>query len=281
VLDETEGVTLNELRGIYLGGKYLYVANANKTQNSLLCYEGSGTKYRFVSRFASKQTCNGILHPFDVAFDGLDYCYLSSQDTNVVTRLIVSDDGKIGRPAPVAAALPPSGKFLAGTFVASSNGNLSNPATTPVASPAGLAYSDVEAKKHSVRGLAWANGRLYVADQPAGTVKMYDITGKYLGQSNKLEAGSPVHLVVHNGSLYVSGGDHVYMAMLPSSPDKFTLEPIDKVKVKNSSGMAFGNSGNFYVASRTERTVLKFDSDFEPVKFHCGLPDDPEFLLHV
>jgi hypothetical protein len=281
VLDETEGVTLNELRGIYLVGKYLYVANANKTQNSLLCYEGSGTKYRFVSRFASKQTCNGILHPFDVAFDGLDYCYLSSQDTNVVTRLIVSDDGKIGRPAPVAAALPPSGKFLAGTFVASSNGNLSNPATTPVASPAGLAYSDVEAKKHSVRGLAWANGRLYVADQPAGTVKMYDITGKYLGQSNKLEAGSPVHLVVHNGSLYVSGGDHIYVAMLPSSLDKFALEPIDKVKVKNSSGMAFGNSGNFYVASRTERTVLKFDSDFQPVKFHCALPDDPEFLLHV
>jgi hypothetical protein len=45
--------------------------------------------------------------------------------------------------------------------------------------------------------------------------------------------------------------------------------------------MAFGNSGNFYVASRTERTILKFDPDFKPVKFHCDLPDDPEFLLHV
>ncbi len=281
VLDEAEGVILNELRSIYLGGKYLYVANANKTQNSVLCYEGSGTNYRFVSRFASKQNCDGILHPFDFAFDGLDYCYLSSQDTNVVTRLIVSDGGKIGRAAPVAAALPASGKFLAGTFVASSNGNLSNPATTYVASPAGLAYSDVEAKKHSVRGLAWANGRLYVADQPAGTVKIYDITGKYLGQSNKLEPGSPVHLVVHNGSLYVSGGDHVYTAVLPSSPDKLVLKVINTVKVKNSGGMAFGNSGNFYVASRTQRRILKFDSDFQPMKFHCDLPDDPEFLLHV
>jgi hypothetical protein len=279
VLDESEGVILNELRGVYLAGKYLYVANANKTQNSVLCYEGSGTHYSFVSRFASNQTCKGILHPFDLAFDGLGYCYLSSQDTNVVTRLYVSDDGRIGRPAPVAAALPPSGKFLAGTFVASSDGNLSKPATTPVTSPAGLAYSAVEAKKHSVRGVVWANGRLYVADQPSGTVKIYDITGKYVGQSNEVE--SPVHLIVHNGSLYVSGGDQVLTTRLPSSPDKFVLRAISTVKVKNSCGMTFGNSGNLYVASRTQRKILKFDPNFKPMKFNCDLPDDPEFLLHV
>ncbi len=281
VLGESEGLILDELRAVYLVGKYLYVANANKTQNSVLCYEGSGTQYRFVSRFASNQTSSGILHPFDFTFDGLGYCYLSSQDTNVVTRLIVSDDGRIGRPAPVAAALPTSGKFLAGTFVASSSGNLSKPATTPVASPAGLAYSDVEAKKHSVRGVVWANGRLYVADQPARTVKVYDITGKYLGQSNELEAGSPVHLMVHNGSLYVSGGDQVFTTRLPSSPGNFVLRAINGVKVKNACGMTFGNSGNFYVASRTERTIWKFDPNFKPMKFHCVLPDDPEFLLHV
>jgi hypothetical protein len=165
--------------------------------------------------------------------------------------------------------------------VASSDGTLSNPATTPVASPAGLAFSIVEAKKHSVRGVVWTKGRLYVADQPACTVKIYDITGKYLGQSNALESGSPVHLVVHNGSLYVSGGDHVYACRIPSSPGKLELAPIETVKVKNSSGMTFGNSGNFYVASRTENTILKFDPDFKPLKFHCELPDCPEFLLHV
>ncbi len=281
VLDDREDVLLDELRGVQFSGKYLYVIDANKTQNSVLCYEGAGTKYRFASRFASNESCKGILHPFDFAFDGLGYCYLSSQDTNVVTRLSVSDDGRIGRAAPVAAALPASGKFLEGTFVASSNGNLSKPATTAVASPTGLSYADDGAKKHSVRGVAWANGRLYVADQPAGTVKIYDITGKYLGQSNELEAGSPVHLVAHNGSLYVSGGNHVYTARLPSSPDKFVLKTIESVKVKNSCGMAFGSSGNFYVASRTERIVVKFDGDFKPVKVHCELPDDPEFLLHV
>ena len=281
VLDESAGVVLNELRGIQVVGKYLYVANANKTQNSLLCYEGSGTRYRFVSQFASNQTCDGILHPFDFAFDGSGHCYLSSQDTNVVTRLVVSGDGKVGSSAPIAAALPSSGKFLAGTFVASGNGGLSKPGTTPVASPAGLTYSDVAAKKHSVRGVAWLNGRLYVADQPDCTVKVYDITGKYVGSSNKLEAGCPVHIVIRNGKIYVSGGDHVLTATLPDAPGDFVLKALKGVKVKNSGGMAFGNAGNFYVASRTEKTILKFDPEFKPLKFNCELPDDPEFLLHV
>ena len=281
VLDESPDVILTELRGLYLVGAYLYVANANNTQNSVLCYEGTGTQYRFVSEFASKKTCSGILHPFDFTFDGLGYCYLSSQDTNVVTRLQVSNDAKTARPAQVAAAISAKGIFLPGTFVPSSNGALSKVPTPPVPAPAGLAYSDAEAKKHSVRGVVWTNGRLYVADQPARTVKIYDITGKYLGQSNELESGSPVHLVVHNGSLYVSGGDQIYTAKIPSTPSKLELAPIDSVKVKNSSGMAFGKQGNFYVASRTGKTIQKFDPNFKPMKFQCKLQDSPEFLFHV
>jgi hypothetical protein len=235
-----------------------------------------------VSTFVSSKTCNGILHPFDLTFDGLGYCYLSSQDTNVVTRLMVSADGKTARPAPIAAALPSTGTFLAGTFVASSEGTLPPHATTPVKVPAGLQYSGPNAttnKKHSVRGVVWASGHLYVVDQPAGTVKIYDITGKYMGQSNVVE--SPVHVVVHNGSLYVSGGDQVLTAKIPSPPGDFILSPIKSVKVKNGSGMVFSNSGNFYVASRTERTISKFDSNFSPLKFRCKLNDDPEFLLHL
>src|SRR4051794_14400984 len=101
VLEESEGVMLDELRSIQHVGNFLYVANANRTQNSLLCYEGSDTSYRFVSKFVSQETCKAIVHPFDFTFDGAGYCYLSSQDTNVVTRLRVSADGKIGTPAPV------------------------------------------------------------------------------------------------------------------------------------------------------------------------------------
>jgi hypothetical protein len=278
ILDDAEGVLLDELRGIYIGERYLYVVNANKLQNSVLCYEGTGMHYRFAGWFASRHTCDAILHPFDLAFDGLGYCYLSSQDTNVVTRFIISDEGKTARPAPVAAALPADGKFLAGTFVASSNGNLSA-STTAVPSPAGLQYSAGEGKKHSVRGIAWANGRLYVADQVASTIKMYDIRGKYLGQSNPVE--TPVHIVVYQGNLYVSGGDQVTTGRVPDRPGDFVLKPLQGVKVKNASGMAFSNSGNLYVASRTENVILKFDRTGKALHFCCELPDNPEFLLHV
>src|SRR5581483_3715978 len=282
VLDDNDDIFLNELRGLYLFGKYLYVVNANREQNSVLVYEGSGLHYRYVSTFASKQTCIGIFHPFDLTFDGQDYCYSSSQNTNVVTRFIVSDGGKTGRAAPVAAALPASGTFLPGTFVASSVGNLPPRATTPVKPPCGLQYSGPNAatdKKHSVRGVLWADGHLYVVDQPAGTVKVYDITGKYMGQSNVVE--TPVHVVAHNHTLYVSGADMVLHGKIPSPAGDFILSPLPGVKVKNCSGMAFSKSGNFYVASRTDQKIHKFDSNFRPVDFNCELHDDPEFLLYI
>lgn len=279
VLEESEDVMLDELRSIYRLGNFLYVANANRTQNSLLCYQGSDTSYRFVCTFVSQKTCKGILHPFDFTFDGEGSCYVSSQDTNVVTRLTVSANGTIGTPAPVAPALPAHGNLLAGTFVASSVGNLCKLPTTVVPPPAGLEYSAEGEKKHSVRGVEWANNALYVVDQPAGRVKVYDHAGKLLGQSNQVE--SPVHLVAHNGSLYVSGGNEVLTAKLSTPPGDFTLSAIPGLHVKNGCGMAFTDEGHFYVASRTDNVILKFDSGFNPMKFSCDLPDNPEFLLHL
>ena len=161
--------------------------------------------------------------------------------------------------------------------MASSVGRLGG--TTPVLAPAGLTYSDDGQKKHSVRGVVWANDALYVVDQPARRIKVYDRTGRFLGQSNAVE--TPVHLVLRNGSLYVSGGDEVLTAKLAKPAGDFTLSSINGVRVKNGCGMAFTDSGHFYVASRTDCVILKFDSDFKPVKFHCELPDNPEFLLHV
>lgn len=277
VLEDDGTAVLDELRGIYLMGKYLYVVIANKDQNSVLCYTGANTKYTFVSKFASKDTCNGILHPFDLTFDNSGHCYVSSQDTNLVTRLTVSADRKTAAPAPIAASLPPAGHFYPGTFVGSNVANLGSQITS-VPSPAGLAYTADGLKKHSVRGIVWANNVLYVTDQPAGRIKVYDGNGKFLGQSNQVE--TPVHLVVWKGNLYVSGANQVLTAKLPSPPGDFTLSAIKSVNVKNTSGMAFADSGHFYVASRTDQKILKFDSDFKPMKFDCKLPDDPEFLLH-
>jgi hypothetical protein len=278
VLEDTEGVILDELRGICHFGNYLYVVNANQTQNSVLCYQGSDTSYRFVGKFVSQETCKGVLHPFDLTFDGAGYCYVSSQDTNVVTRMAVSADGKTARPAPVAPALPANGRFLPGTFVASSVGNLTSP-TTPVPAPAGLEYSGDGEKKHSVRGVVWANNALYVTDQPACRIKVYDKNGKFLGQSNGVN--EPVHLAVHNGSLYVSGGNEVLTAKLSKPAGDFALSAIPGLQIKNGCGMACSSSGHFYIASRTENFILKFDASFKAMKFECILPDNPEFLLHV
>src|SRR5262249_30539282 len=121
--------------------------------------------------------------------------------------------------------------------------------------------------------------RLYVADQVASTIKMYDITGKYLGQSNQVE--TPVHIQVYQGNLYVSGGDQVMTGPLPDGPGDFVLNPLKGVNVKNASGMAFSNSGNLYVASRTKNVILKFDRNGKTLNFKCELPDNPEFMLHV
>jgi hypothetical protein len=279
VLQQPDGVTLDELRAIYVVGKFLYVVNANKNENCILCYSGKDADYKFVGKFASHADCPAILHPFDLAFDGASNCYVSSQDTNVVTRLKISGGGKTAAPAPVAPALPKCGNFLPGTFVASSVSL--ELATTPVAPPQALGYSaPLGEKKHSVRGIVWAGGALYVADQPAGHIKVYDKDGKFLGQSN--EVGSPVHLIANQGKLFVSGGDQVLWAKLPRKAGDFELAPVRGVKVKNSSGMAFTPKGKLYVASRTEGHIYKFDADFKPMKFDCGvLPDEPEFLLHL
>jgi len=278
VLEDTEAVVLDELRAICHFGNYLYVVNANQTQNSVLCYQGSATSYRFAGKFVSPETCTSLRHPFDFTFDGAGYCYISSQDTNVVIRLVVSADGRIGTPAPLAAALPAQGKFLPGTFVASSVGNLTS-STTPVSVPAGLEYSAEGEKKHSVRGVVWANDALYVVDQPACRIKVYDQNGRFLGQSNRVK--EPVHLVVDNGSLYVSGGNEVLTAKLSKPAGDFTLSAIQGLQIKNCGGMAFTSSGHCYIASRTENFILKFDASFKPMKFKCTLPDNPEFLLHV
>jgi hypothetical protein len=279
VLEDVKDVVLDELRGMYRVGKLLYVANAHRTQNSVLCYRGSGKCYRLIGTFASRDTCKGIVHPFDLTFDGKGYCYVSSQDTNVVTRLRVSKDGKTGTPAPIPPALRSHGEFPPGTFVASSVGRLCGMATPGVPAPMGLHYYGTGLKKHSVRGVEWAKNALYVADEPAGTVKVYDGDANFLGQSNQVE--SPVHLEVHEGSLYVSGGNSVFRAQLPSPAGDLTLSEVPGLRVKNGGGMAFTKKGRFYIASRTRNTILKFDSDFRPMKFACNLPDNPEFLLHI
>src|SRR5215467_10496693 len=115
---------LEELRGFAVVGDLLYVISAHKTVSEILVYQGNKKGgYTFKSILASRETVNSIFHPFDLTFDAAGHCYVSSQDSNVVTALSAS-----GKPLPIASYLqqeyPPPATFLAGAFVASATGNL-------------------------------------------------------------------------------------------------------------------------------------------------------------
>lgn len=278
VLGDAPGVLLDELRALTYQSKLLYVVNANQKQNNVLCYQGSGTKFTYSGVFVSHQTCPGVLHPFDLTFDGAGFCYISSQDTNLVTRLSVNNKGTTATPAPVAPALAGQGTFPPGTFVASTVAKLGDPGTSACPAPAGLGYSGTGLKKHSVRGVLWTNNALYVADQAAGTVKVYGSDGSLLGQSNQVS--SPTHLSAHGGQLYVSGASEIFSCKL-GKPGDVQLAAVPGLRIKNTGCMAFTKGGKVYVASRTTNTIYKFDSKFNPLPFNCQTDDNPEFLLHL
>jgi hypothetical protein len=162
---------------------------------------------------------------------------LACQDTNVVAALAVSTDGQKGTPQTVGSylsALYPTGEFLQGTLVASSQADLpSAPQTKGVqAVPAtlgGLAVAldkKQEKVQNSVRDVAFYSldyggsmlPLLFVVDEAAGLVRVYDpATGQLLRSSNQLN--SPVHLLIAGGTIYVGAGDKVLSSPVPNPYD--------------------------------------------------------------
>lgn len=287
---------LCELRCFAIEGKLLYVVNGNKKMSQLLVYEaGKKGQYAFREILASKDTVNSIVHPYDLAFDAGGNCYVSSQDTNVVTGLAGKDD-----PLPVASYLqqqyPSPAIFLAGTFVASSVGALpavGSPTPPDVPAPQGLAVSFTNDTKqrvaNSVRGVLSHNGYLYVADEPANSVKVYDTaTGQLYGQIMGDNLGAPVQLLldVKTNVLYIgsTANASVVSCDLSRGAPEGTVSPetFIKGKVKHISGMGFDADGNFYAAERKKKAIKKFDGDGKYLgPFIENLPDLPEYILYV
>ncbi len=281
-----------ELRGLAWAYHHLYVANGRKDSNTILRFKGSGSKYDFTNVFASREGGSGqsgidsIFHPYALTFDDTQYCYVSSQDTDVVSRLAVSDSsGKTGSAAPIPSGLPAGGTFFSGTFVACSQAQLPGlSATSPIATPQGLAV-DIENGKvqHSVRDVVLTGGLIYVCDEAAGAVKVYDMNGNYHFMSNSVP--SPAHLLLYNNQLYVSGGDAVMSAPLSSSALNFTV--VQGVDGKGASGMVFNTKGDkFFVADRKKNEVHSYDVSSTGTfsnkkKIIQDMPDNPEFLYHL
>jgi len=285
--------TLQELRGFQIVGNLLYVINAYKKNSEVLCYQGAGTDYVFKQIFASNETIRSIFHPYDLCFDSQGVGYVSSQDSNVVTAINAA-----GVAAPVAPYLlqqNPTGQFLPGTFVASSVGALPGvaaPVPPNVAAPQGLLLSytdDTDSRVlNSVRGVLHYLGDLFVCDEVADTVKVFDgISGALKAQIGGKHLQVPVQLLVGPKQvLYIasSKNDSVVSFDLSGGVPHGVVEAKKFIdgEVKHISGMSFGGDGKFYAAERKAKKIKCFEADGSKGKdFISDLPDEPEFIMYV
>jgi hypothetical protein len=283
-----------ELRGMVFYDKHLYVLNGRKNANQILRFKGSGTKYEFKNVFASREGSsrhegiNSLYHPFAFALSGKKYCFVSNQDTNVVTRLKLDHhQAKTASAASVASSLKGKGTYFDGTFVACSQGQLPGlTPTTPEPLPQGLGvFIDPKLEKvhFSVRDILISGRLLYVCDEPAGVIKVYDTDGNLVHFSNPVPR--PAHLLVQKKNLYVSGGDQVLLTKLDKFPLYFT--PANGVIGKDASGMAFNAAGShFFVADRKMSSVYRYDVNRDGAFGNRtavikNMPDHPEFLLYI
>ncbi|MFP6560358.1 hypothetical protein WJ542_18935 [Paraburkholderia sp. B3] len=307
------GVELSELRDLSFANGYLYVANGAKATSNVLCFVKApasplpNENWFYVGALASGgqggTDVRAIDHPFAVEFtaDGRT-CFVSSQDTNVVTLLNVSVDGKTASVQPGPAGswlnqfLDPSKKtaFLDGTLVASATPALPPvPATPPVPTgKGGLAYSTTTAGAdaaarggqekihHSVRDVVLCNGVLCVADEAAGVVRLYDpAAGTYWGASDAV--GDVTHLLAQGTTLLVCAGDRIWSGS-PVGQGGETLALTKKIKLPDSgSGMALDGTGNLYVALRKQRQIYRYDASGNSTVLLDNLPDQPEFVVYV
>jgi hypothetical protein len=186
--------------------------------------------------------------------------------------------------APYLAEVYPHNQLLAGTFVASSKGDLPDVslAIPNVHPPQGLEVSlDSGKVSCSVRDVLVHRDWLIVADEPGNAVKIYNGgTGKLnIRIVNDDLLAAPVHLHANDDKIYIgsTGTKAVLRYDLSVGALLKFIDGIDSV-----SGMSFGRDGCFYAASMKERCILKYDEKGNFIeRFIKDLPDDPEFLLYV
>ncbi|MFL5801614.1 MAG: hypothetical protein ACJ8CR_07705 [Roseiflexaceae bacterium] len=299
------GVTLRELRGIAFGPDGdLYVVNAYWKYSQILHFKGAVNpdgSHDFVGIFAAPPSAepstfsvDAISHPFAFTYDPDGNWYISSQDTNVVTRLPPNPATPL-TVAPYLAQTYPQAQLLAGTFITSSNGALAPQVATNVpplqglevllATSAGASSSSAAKVAKSVRDVVFHQGVLYVADEPASAVKLYDGTsGALIGQiADARLLAQPVHLLLAGDTLLIgsTGTADLAPAVLSYDPATKTLAGFI-TGIASPAGIAQGADGCFYVASRKDKAIMKYVPQSQTLSpFIQSLPDEPEFLLYV
>ena len=282
---------LHILRGFALVGDDLYIANAWRRDSHVAHFRRHGSTFRFVADLVTSKQAAAMVHPFDVELGDDGRLYISCQDSNTV----IATEPKTHKPAPVSSHLLktfPKGNFLPGTLVASTLGHLPDVGVSPpqdVPSPQGLnVVLDMHGKpRHSVRGIVVHKGLLYVADEAGDAVKIFDVaSGRVVARIRGKRMRKPVHLVLHAQTLYIgaAGTGSILAYDISKKPPHGKLKPrtIVDAKLHAPSGFAIGPDGDLYVAERMHQCVQRFSMDGKKKgTFIDGLPDMPEFLLHV
>jgi hypothetical protein len=282
---------LHIARGFAQIGDDLYLASAWRKDSHVARYRRCGGTYRFVDVVVSSKHVSAMVHPFDVELGDDGKLYISCQDTNTVLAIVPTTR----KPVPVAPHLRktfPDGHFLPGTLVASSHGRLpeyGDHAALDVPSPQGLGVVlDVHGRpRHSVRGIIVHRGHLYVADEAGDMVKIYKIaSGRLVAHIKGKKLAKPVHLILHGETLYIgaAGTGSILAYDIPTSPPQGKLKArvVIDGKLKAPSGFAIGPDGDLYVAERFDQRVRRFSlKGKRKGTFIEGLPDMPEFLVHV
>ena len=270
-------VELRELRGHTIGPDGdLYVANAFQDYSQILRFHGKRGKkgkHSFRDIFVQNDAVRnpGLSHPFNIVFNVHGDLFVTSQNTSLTLRYHgpKSTIGLPGTPMPLAASLAQvkNQKFSPGTFCASAK-----------EVPNGLKV---------VREAVFAAGHLYVADRDADCVRKYEPgTGAYLGAiAAPGLLDKPIHLAVSGDVLYIGnrGNESVVKCNLRDEQVVPFIHP-KSGGLDNPSGLAFGDDGYFYVASRGSRQILRYRlADGWPDKhpFVDGLDDEPEFIEPV
>ncbi len=282
---------LNIARGFALVGEDLFIANAWRRDSHIVRYRRHGDTFRYADIVVATRHVSAMVHPFDVELGDDGRLYVSCQDTNTVVAILP----KSRRPAPVATHLRrkfPDGNFLPGTLVASSLGQLpevAGRAPRNVPSPQGLkVVLDEHGKpRHSVRGIIVHRRHLYVADEAGDGVKIFEVaSGKLVARIGGKKLAKPVHLILHDDTLYIgaagTGSILAYDIPAKAPRGKLKARAVIDGKLKAPSGFAIGPDGDFYVAERLKRRVRRFSAKGKKLgTFIDGLPDMPEFLVHV
>jgi hypothetical protein len=308
-----EHVKLDELRGMTIYNGNLYVVNGGSKASNVLGFQGppkSGPEFDYLVTLIGPG--QSIMHPFGIAFDPASpNCYISNQDSNVVAQVNLTAGENNGVTGSLGSGcqsgflskLYPPDAFLDGTFAASQDGTLAGVAVdAPDVSEAngGLGVTGTGnplKPSNSVRDVVIGNGILFVCDEVDSRVNMYDLQGGAFLSTGSL-SGSPTHLAISGGGLWVSAGENLYWSPLPASASGASLSfqsiaiaVPDKNKI---GGISFDTSGNVYVIFQ-DGTHTTGTGSIEMYTVTAGMPpslsngkqfaivtlDTPEFCMWV